>query len=92
MEAVMAEEIKDPIDNDVIKRIKLFSRPSESELQILKWVLQIKRIISNIKRIRKRARLVSALNLPSPRHSRGKPPKSRYPHHQTTTCYSSHMG
>ena len=69
IEAAMAEEIKYLIDNEVIKRIKLSSVPTECELQILKWVLQIKRSLSNIEKIRHRARLVSASNLSSLRHS-----------------------
>ena len=69
MESAMAEEIKYLFDNEVIKKIKLSSVPSECEIQILKWVLQIKRNLREIHKIRHRARLVSASNLSALRHS-----------------------
>lgn len=69
MQKAIQEEIKFLLDNKVVERIPLSEVPNDSELQILKWVLQIKRNLLHPDKIRHRARLVSASNLSQFRHS-----------------------
>ncbi|MEM1282625.1 MAG: hypothetical protein AAGG81_03645 [Chlamydiota bacterium] len=62
------EEIKFLIDKDVVKPIHISSISDAQEIQILKWVLQIKRNPTAALKIRHRARLVSASSISTLRH------------------------
>ena len=63
------EEIKFLIENDVVKPIPESHVPHDQEIQILRWVLNIKRNPTSKLKVRHRARLVSASNLSTLRHS-----------------------
>lgn len=70
---LMGDAMKEDIDymfkSNVIMRVPRSIPDSNCELQLLKWVLKIKRSLKDSSNTRFRARLVSAISMPYLRHS-----------------------